>query len=205
MDCASDSHNRFRHQFGQLTEADITKLSKYVLLAREHWGTERGERHCEGIFHILYPWTYWFTYWKILRHEDAEEIANTALWRAWRTLQSYDDTKPFMPWFSRIVQNVARDHLRRHANTRTPKERRPVVVSFDAVAHDRAGRSESLDLRLDLEKWIAALPESLRPVFELRYQDERTVKEVASILGMSTRWVYQRLEMIREVLAPLYR
>lgn len=205
MDCASDSHHRFRQPFGPLTEAELKKLSEYVRLASEHWSTERGERAFEGAYHILYPYAYGVVKRKILWHEDVEEIVNTALWKAWRTLQRYDQKKAFLPWFYRIVLNVTRDHLRRDAHTRMSKERRPIIVSFDAATHNHEDGAESLDLRLDLEKWVATLPEGLRRLLELRYHDERTIKEVAVILGKSTRWVDERLRMIREVLAPLCR
>ena len=46
---------------------------------------------------------------------DGEDVAQEALFRAYRSLETYDDSRPLAPWLFRIAHNQCIDFLRRRA------------------------------------------------------------------------------------------
>ena len=205
MDSANGSPNG-RLPLGRGASRVVTddELSRYVRRTQKHWGTERGEREFECIVDLLYEKSIGIAYKQVGSNPDAVEIANYALWRAWRDLRAYREEKgTFMCWYSTILRNEVREHLRRKGRTRMPEGRRPTFTSYDESAYGAAAPSEPLDLRMDLAKRVASLPEHLRQVFELKYVDQHTIEEVADILGWSPRWVNERIREIRAEMEPL--
>ncbi|HEX8244928.1 MAG TPA: sigma factor-like helix-turn-helix DNA-binding protein, partial [Longimicrobium sp.] len=62
---------------------------------------------------------------------------------------------------------------------------------------------DDVGLRLDIERCKASMPKRLQDVFRLRFEEGRAAEEVAELLGMSRRWVYERVREIRTWFTPL--
>lgn len=147
---------------------------------------------------------------------DAEEVAQEAFVRAFRSLQSFRADSKFSTWLISITLNEARSRLRRKAlvpmdSLDMPKnEEHPVSP---ALLRDwREIPSETLErgeVRVLLQEAIASLPEAYRQVFLLRDVEEMNVNETAEALNISIANVKVRLHrarmMLQKKLAPQLR
>jgi RNA polymerase sigma factor (sigma-70 family) len=103
----------------------------------------------------------------------AEDVAAEALARAysrWRSVQEHAE-----PWVVTVATRLALDVVR--AGKRASSARH-VLVEQDAV------RDPNLDLRLDLQRALAALPRRQREVVALRFLGDFSEQQTAAALGL---------------------
>jgi RNA polymerase sigma-70 factor, ECF subfamily len=124
---------------------------------------------------------------------EAEDIAQEALLRAWRRRGSLRERERFFQWLGTIVRNeVARDQSRRRPE--------PALASGgDEVVEDHASHA---DQRADLERGLRQLTEEDQLIVHLRYQADLTYAGIARRLGMPEGTVKVRLHRAR---AKLHR
>jgi RNA polymerase sigma-70 factor (ECF subfamily) len=154
----------------------------------------------------------------ILRNqEDAEEVAQEAVFKAFRRLNQFRGESKFGTWIIQITINEAR--MRRRKDRRHLYESIEQDVTLDEAAtyipRDfadwREVPSEALqraEFRDALMRAIVRLPEKYREVFILRDVEHMTAAETATALGIEegnvrTRLLRARL-MLRDELAPGY-
>lgn len=134
----------------------------------------------------------------------AEDAAQEAFVRAYRSLHRFDTRRPFRPWLARIVANVAKnrvrsDHRRAQLALRAPRP----VEAHDAVAEavDASARREMV------ADALARLPERDRLVITYRWFEDLSEREIAEALGVRPGTVKSRLARamarLRTELAPL--
>src|SRR5690606_41462760 len=63
-------------------------------------------------------------------------------------------------------------------------------LSDGSTADERYIQTE---LESMLNIWIARMPQKRRTIFQLRYNEDKTVKEIAKLLGISTKTVQNQL------------
>ncbi len=121
---------------------------------------------------------------RILGDRDAAlEATNTAFLRAYRAFDRYDQRRPLRHWLLRIAANeaisVGRARSRERARA-APAEAAAVVADPAPTPHEASlAREERERIRLA----VAALPERYRVPIVLRYFNELSVEEVASVMG----------------------
>lgn len=142
--------------------------------------------------------------WRLLEHrEDAEDAVQDAFIRALERLESLDRSRPFRPWFFRIVVNQALNFRRGRAvrATEVIPESAPALTTSPETSAVRGEMRDRLQLALD------ALPETQRVVIQLADLEEFTSAEIAVIMDMpdgTVRWhLHQARRALRGVLAPL--
>lgn len=127
--------------------------------------------------------------------EDAEDAVQVALWQLHRKIGTLGTVAAFATWLFRIVERECYRIFKRSA----------AKASHSApLAEELAAPQVPTDLRLDLARAIAALPEAYRVALILRDVEELTAPEVAASLGLSVQAVKSRLHraraMVRESL-----
>jgi RNA polymerase sigma-70 factor (ECF subfamily) len=138
---------------------------------------------------------------RILGDRDAAlDAASQAFMKAYRSIGSYDPSRPIKHWLLRIAVNEAITIGR--ARTR---ERGRIAPAAEAAAiPDRSAtpEAETLDResRDGIRAAVAALPELYREVVVLRYFNELSVDEVAAVLGRSSSTVGVQLLRARQLL-----
>lgn len=136
---------------------------------------------------------------RILRSaSDAEEVAQDALVRAWRSLPRFRGDSAFSSWLYRIVARQAFD---RAAVLKSRRSREAGDEGLDRMAAEAAGPDpEARERAAKLERLVAGLSEVPRTVVTLYYYQDRSVAEVARILGMPENTVKTHLSRARTAL-----
>ena len=121
-------------------------------------------------------------YWTIRRfvliHDDANDVLQNTLLKAWNGLDSFHGDAKISTWLSRIAINESLDFLRRRKQQTVSME----DVSIGLLADDYFDGSEAEAL---LQEAIATLPDVQRTVFLLRYFEEKKYSEISQMLHTS--------------------
>lgn len=137
----------------------------------------------------------------------AEEAAQEAFVRAYFSLKRFDQSRPFMPWLSRIAVNRAITvAARERVYQPLPDGFGEVTVTSDqGTQADDACAAGQLDRAARVA--VASLPPKLRAVVSLRVFEDYSYDEIAAALRLSIGTVMSRLsrgrERLRAMLGPL--
>ena len=146
--------------------------------------------------------------------EEALEVAQEALLRAFRSLGRFDPARSFRNWLFQIAANEARDRYRRTARERAAfkdvADRAPSAATGSAAAtrlsrtDPEAGHDRS-ELRADLARALVSLSPREREVFVLRDLEELDIRETSRVLGCSALSVRVHLSSARRKLREAIR
>ena len=139
--------------------------------------------------------------YSVLRQrQDAEDVAQEALVRAYQNLASLRDRERFRAWLVRICWRMAIDH-RRSGKRRLLREQ-AAASEPQADAEDLAAQSE---FRGRMWRAIDELPEPLRVVAVLAGIEGYQMNELAALLELPEGTVKSRLHQARKRLAEVLR
>ena len=145
------------------------------------------------------------TLWFVLgNQEDAQDVAQEAFLRCWRTQEGLTDVQNLRAWIFRVGLNAAKD-LQRSAWNRRVK---PLVGAETMPTHDAPPPARSLEEKESLEQLRQALLR-LRPeekeVFLLRQNGELTYEQIAELhnrpVGTVKTQMRSALQKLRAALA----
>lgn len=134
--------------------------------------------------------------------EEGLDVVQEALLRAFRSLRSFDPSRPFRNWLFQIAANEARDRLRRKA--REQAALRDAAAGAPAAADPEAGHDRR-QFRDGLMRSLAALSPREREVFVLRDLEELDIRETSRVLGCSMVSVRVHLSSARRKLREAIR
>ena len=131
--------------------------------------------------------------------EDAREISQEALMRAFKYLRTFDTEKSFKNWLFGILMNAAHQHGRKArpagAGVRislSPEDERQLRATDNPERNHRQGEFKSM-----LMDCLDGLSRREREVFLLRDIEERSIRETAEILRSSSVSVRVHLSAAR--------
>jgi RNA polymerase sigma-70 factor, ECF subfamily len=128
---------------------------------------------------------------------DGEDVVQDALFRAYRSLDSYDDSRPLSPWLFRIAHNHCIDFLRRRG-VRVEAESvaaDPDIVAPLAWSEARVGPA--------IEHLVLNLPPKERASVLLKDVFEYSLEEIAQLVDSTVGGVKAALNRGRSKLASL--
>lgn len=140
---------------------------------------------------------------RLLRDEaTAEDVVQETFVNAWKSLDHFDGRSRLGTWLFRIAYNNALMHLRSHKSVEpfvedhySESAAAPViVVPWRETPEDIVAQGETSEV---LEEAIAAIPETLSVVFQLRDVEGRSTAETAEILSLTEGAVKVRLHRAR--------
>jgi RNA polymerase sigma-70 factor, ECF subfamily len=130
----------------------------------------------------------------VLRHrQDAEDVAQEALVKAYRCLRQLRDRTRFRAWLVRSTWRLAID--RQRANRRRRERDHPDVNSrIEPISTGQVEADERASL---LWEAIDSLPDKLRVTIVLAAIEGHDIREVAALLGLPEGTVKSRLFLAR--------
>jgi len=141
-------------------------------------------------------------YGVLRRREDAEDVAQEAFAKAYRSFRQLRDRERFRAWLVRMTWRLALDRQRsdrrRAARDRSAEALRhmsPVAQGFSPAALEEIAARERAQC---LWQAIDALPEKLRIVVVLAGIEEYDLQEVARLLNVPLGTVKSRMFAARE-------
>lgn len=125
-----------------------------------------------------------------------DELAHDTFVFAYRHLDEFDPGTSFRAWLRAIAWNLLRAEVQRFARERVQLERFTAwqLEEWSAAAPEPSAEAEHL---LDC---VRELPEPLRQLVALKYQEERSGDEIAAHLNRSAVWVRVSLFRVRQLL-----
>ena len=140
---------------------------------------------------------------RVGRAHVADDCAQEALLRGFRSLNTLHDPERFGPWLCGIAARASLDWLKARQNAQVPFSALGPGHSPDEFLQGRPGGEADVDrddeCRRLLEE-VEALPEECRKVVMLYYYEDVTYCDVARTLGVSVATVNARLTRARALL-----
>ncbi len=132
---------------------------------------------------------------RMLGHrEDAEDVAQDVFVRTFRSLHTWDSSRPFKPWLLTIAANRCRTAL-------VKRNRRPAPTEFVSNAACRDTHEESEALGEELQLALEQLREEYRICIILFHQQELSLTEVSEVMDRPPGTVKTWLHRARRELA----
>ena len=139
----------------------------------------------------------------LLHREDAEDLVQEAFIVVLDKIDTFDASRPFGPWFYRIVANRALNARR----ARTLREADPLPPGVAARGESPIAALERREVGEGLARALGSLPERQRLIVVLFELDELSSVEIGGMLDMpdgTVRWhLHQARAALRRALAPL--
>jgi RNA polymerase sigma-70 factor (ECF subfamily) len=175
---------------GLLSQAQAGDQQAFVELCNRHSRRLKGR-----IFRI------------VKNQEDAEDIFQETLMRAYRRLNGFRGSCSFQTWITQIAINTALMLLRRRKTS--PERSRGLVgkegevLDFPEVA-DSGLNPEQIYSRVQtsviVSNEVSRLPAGFRPLMDLYYGEESSLGDAAQALGMTVATAKSRLTRARALL-----
>lgn len=125
--------------------------------------------------------------------EDRHDLMQEITLQVWRAYPRYAAERSFSTWIYRIALNVAISSLRR----RTRSFRETIPLDDIEVADESATKPEMQE-RCDLLREVIAGLDPLDRALLLLYLEDRSYREVASILGITETNVATKLNRLKQ-------
>lgn len=145
--------------------------------------------------------------------ELAEDAVQDAFVRVYDRIASFDTTRPFAPWFLRIVANTAidaarRQDLHRAAPISREDQGRSILESLPDHGVGPEASIERSELRNQVWDALGELPPKQRAAILMRHYLDMSEAEIAQQLEIPEGTVKSRLHTARErlkTLLPVFR
>src|SRR5215468_640645 len=146
-------------------------------------------KHSRPLFAIAYG--------ILQRHEEAEDVVQDSLIKAWKTRWRVRDPEKFPVWLATIARHKAHDVFRKRRTVPLPEQVAETIEPEPA-------NTNALDQRL--HSALATLPELHRAALTLRYfegMDYRTIENTLGLTNGALRGILGRaLASMRKQLRP---
>jgi RNA polymerase sigma-70 factor (ECF subfamily) len=120
------------------------------------------------------------------RRDLAEDLAQDVFLQLYRKLESIESLEHLGFWLRRVASNLAIDRLRRMPYTAAQPDTEREIPSEDAPEDPLMSR--------ELVRLLGELPAAPRAVMVLRYQEDRDLTEIATLLDMPVNTVKSHIK-----------
>jgi RNA polymerase sigma-70 factor, ECF subfamily len=126
-------------------------------------------------------------------HGRAQDVTQDVFLKLWRALPSYDGRASLSTWLYTIARNTCLSVVRLESYRRT--------TALASVDEPRTGSIETLDVAL--RESLARLPDTQRAIITMFYFEDRSVADVAAMLGLPEGTVKSHLHRARRALGEM--
>lgn len=141
-------------------------------------------------------------------HHDALDVAQEAFVRAFRSLRKFDTARPFLPWFLRILRNLAFNRLekvKRSADRPGRAEDSDTLRWIASTDPGPAARMETQETVALVQAALGTLSADHRDILVLRHFEDLSYEQIAESLEIPVGTVMSRLYHARRNLARALR
>jgi RNA polymerase sigma-70 factor (ECF subfamily) len=156
------------------------------------------ERHSRSVYRLAYR--------MMGKPEDAEDVVQEALFRAFRQIQTFTGEASFRTWLVRIASNHCLDLIqrrKRHAPLPHPAE--GFEIAAPEPLPDRVAETQLAQRRID--RALRMLTAQERAAFLLRHCEGESIPEIAEALGLNQsaakQSIFRAVRKLRRSLEPL--
>ena len=189
------------------THAALNELSDGELIRRTQNGDTQAfnpliRKYQRRIYNLIYQ--------RVRDRETTEDVCQEVFLKAWQALPNFKGESAFYSWLYRIAVNCSIDALR--------KRNREIVLAFEELPQDMddvlqipqmypspCEILEREELKQIISEAASQLPRGQYRVFQLRYQEELSIKEIASHLNRSEGTIKAHLYHAHRKLRTLLR
>jgi RNA polymerase sigma-70 factor (ECF subfamily) len=126
---------------------------------------------------------YYFIRRMVLNHEDANDLTQNTFIKVWEKRDSFKGTAKLSTWVFSIATNEALGHLRKQKLRAYLSLNSPESFLLSKLKSDSYFDGDEAEIKF--QKAVLSLPEKQRMVFNFRYFDELSFKEISEITGLS--------------------
>ncbi len=142
----------------------------------------KGESDLYGLLVGKYSKRLFFLAWRLLRDKtEAEDAVQETFMKAYKALKGFRGDALFSTWIYRIAVNHVLNRLRKLSR------HRQTDLDLDSISSNSTplASSRTNSLREAVVKAVDGLPPRQRAIFHMRYEEDRSHREIAEILELS--------------------
>ena len=128
----------------------------------------------------IYRLCYYYTNSK----EDSLDLLQEIYIKIYKSISSFDDKRPLIPWIKRISINTCQNYIRDNKNSITNKPSTDVDAINLQSASDVEGIVEFIDTKKALSDAIRVLPDEIKSVIILRHIENLSYKEISEFMAI---------------------
>lgn len=137
------------------------------------------EKAFTALIHLYQEQLYWQIRRLVISHEDADDVLQNTLMKAWNNIDSFRGDAKISTWLFRIAVNEALGFIE--------KKKRTTNICADESEFVQQLISDTYfdgdETQMQLQEAVHNLPEKQRLVFTMKYFQEMKYEEISSILG----------------------
>ena len=140
----------------------------------------------------------------------AEDVVQEAYLKAYRKIHQFDDSRPFSPWFLRIVMNAAKKAVKRQGRflpLEAPDDGRLMAEWLIDPKKGPEKLSESAETREEIWEAIRRLTPGQREAVVMRYFLGSKEREMVQALGRPAStikwWLHAARQRLRQILGSM--
>lgn len=135
----------------------------------------KGDREAfEDLINMYFDRLYKEAYLRCKHEEDAKEVVQETIYKAYRNIKSLKEPKYFKTWISKILINVCNDYLRKNGMIDLEHDKNDYVK--------KVHNEDEVEIKIDLYNVIDELEDKYKDVIILRYIEDLKVEEISKIL-----------------------
>ncbi|WP_434798992.1 sigma-70 family RNA polymerase sigma factor [Terrisporobacter vanillatitrophus] len=135
----------------------------------------KGSREAfEDLINMYFDRLYKEAYLRCKHEEDAKEIVQETIYKAYRNIKSLKEPKYFKTWLSKILINVSNDYMRKNGMIELEHDENDYVKKVHN--HDQ------IEIKIDLYNALDELEDKYKDVIILRYIEDLKIEDISQIL-----------------------
>jgi RNA polymerase sigma-70 factor (ECF subfamily) len=126
---------------------------------------------------------YWYIRKMVLTHENADDVLQNSFIRIYKNIDKFQGKSSLATWMHRIAYNESLRFLEQHKRYQSPLINDIDSLSLRSLTQDPWFDGD--DLALKLQKSVALMTEKQRTVFNMKYFDNMSFKQISEILEIN--------------------
>lgn len=135
----------------------------------------KGDREAfEYLINLYFDRLYKEAYLRCKHEEDAKEIVQETIYKAYKNVKSLKEAKYFKTWLSKILINVSNDYMSKNGMIDLEHDENHYVKEIH--------NDNQVEIKIDLYNAMDELEDKYKDVIILRYVEDLKIEDISKIL-----------------------